>query len=111
MLTAQQPARGPQHEATCRPVLPSHPSLNPPSQAANGSEPRVTWPSGLVAPLMDEGEPHCADYIYVWEAPGSEVQVTAARLAGDMPSPSDATLYPSDHFGLQARLAVARRGG
>jgi hypothetical protein len=30
------------------------------SQLANGGEPKVTWPSGLVAPLMDEGEPHCA---------------------------------------------------
>jgi hypothetical protein len=24
---------------------------------------------------MDEGEPHCADYIYVWQAAGYELQV------------------------------------
>ncbi|GBF94250.1 hypothetical protein Rsub_06520 [Raphidocelis subcapitata] len=81
------------------------------SQLANGREPPATWPSGLVAPLMDEGEPHCADYVYVWQAPGHELRVRAARLAGDAPAAGDATLFPSDHFGLQVRLAVARRPG
>lgn len=44
-------------------------------QVAHGSEPAFTWPSGIVAPLMDEGDPHCADYIYVWQAAGYELQV------------------------------------
>lgn len=57
---------------------------------------------------MDEGEPHCADYVYVWEAPGHALRVAAARLAGDAPAAGDATLFPSDHFGLHVTLAVAR---
>jgi hypothetical protein len=36
--------------------------------AHGGKEPARTWPTGLKAPLADdEGEPHCADYIYVRE--------------------------------------------
>lgn len=58
---------------------------------------------------MDEGEPHCADYIYVWESPGYEMRVTAARVAGDVPAAEDPTLFPSDHFALHVRLAAARR--
>ncbi|KAI8469107.1 MAG: hypothetical protein J3K34DRAFT_522386 [Monoraphidium minutum] len=81
------------------------------SLAANGAEPAVTWPSGLVAPLMDTGEPHCADYVYVAESPGYALRVAAARVAGDAPAPGDATLYPSDHLALHVRLSVARRRG
>jgi hypothetical protein len=53
-------------------------------QVAHGSEPPFTWPSGIIAPLMDEGEPHCADYIYVWQAATYQLQVrhTAARCVG-----------------------------
>src|SRR5436190_1238081 len=70
---------------------------------ANGTEPAVTWPSGLIAPVMDtEGEPACIDYIWIRGA----VRVTAARLCFDRPDPEDATLYPSDHLGIAARLEI-----
>lgn len=78
------------------------------SKAANGAEPPVTWPSGLVAPLMDRGEPHCADYVYVKASPGYAVRVAAAALAGDAPAAADATLFPSDHYALAATVAVWR---
>lgn len=66
-----------------------HPSSLPPQcltpllpQVAHGSEPAFTWPSGIIAPLMDEGDPHCADYIYVWQAAGYELQVGRHRRTG-----------------------------
>jgi endonuclease/exonuclease/phosphatase family metal-dependent hydrolase len=72
---------------------------------ANGAEPAVTWPSGIVAPGMDtDGDPGCLDYIWVRGA----VAVESCRLAFDRPAVDDATLYPSDHVGLSARLVVGR---
>lgn len=55
-------------------------------QVAHGSEPAFTWPSGIIAPLMDEGDPHCADYIYVWQAAGYELQVTGGQSGGPIAS-------------------------
>ena len=70
---------------------------------ANGTEPAVTWPSGLRAPAMDtDGDPDCLDYIWVRGA----VRVESARLAFDRPDPEDPTLYPSDHLGISARLEI-----
>ena len=70
---------------------------------ANGSEPAITWPSGLVAPARDtDGVPACLDYIWVRGA----VRVVDCRLAFDRPDPDDATLLPSDHFGLSAHLEI-----
>jgi endonuclease/exonuclease/phosphatase family metal-dependent hydrolase len=72
-------------------------------EEANGTEPAVTWPSGLQAPAMDtDGDPRCLDYVWIRGA----VAVEAAGLAFDRPAPGDPTLYPSDHFGLVARLRV-----
>lgn len=71
--------------------------------AANGREPDVTWPSGIKAPGMDlDGDPGCLDYIWVRGA----ITVESCRLAFDRPAVHDATLYPSDHLGLSARLQV-----
>jgi len=71
--------------------------------AANGHEPEVTWPSGLEAPAKDvDGEPGCLDYVWVRGA----VSVESCRLAFDRPAAGDPGLYPSDHLGLSARLAV-----
>ena len=68
---------------------------------ANGTEPAVTWPSGIQAPGMDtDGDPACLDYIWVRGAVG----VREARLVFDRPAADDPTLYPSDHFGIAARL-------
>ena len=70
---------------------------------ANGADPPVTWPSGLVAPAMDtEGIPECLDYIWVRGA----IAVRSCRLVFDRPAAGDPTLYPSDHFGLLAELEV-----
>ncbi len=70
---------------------------------ANGEEPAVTWPSGLIAPAMDtDGEPACLDYIWVRGA----VRVESARLCFDRPAPEDATIYPSDHLGIETRLEI-----
>jgi endonuclease/exonuclease/phosphatase family metal-dependent hydrolase len=72
-------------------------------QVANGREPDVTWPSGLQAPMIDDdGEPGCLDYIWVSGA----ARVESCRLVFDRPHPDDPGLYPSDHFGLSARLVV-----
>lgn len=70
---------------------------------AHGSEPAVTWPSGLQASAMDtDGDPGCVDYLWVRGA----VSVEAARLAFDRPAVGDPTLFPSDHFAVVARIVV-----
>ena len=70
---------------------------------ANGAEPAVTWPSGLVAPAMDtDGDPACLDYIWLRGA----IRVESARLVFDRPAPEDPTLYPSDHLGIAAQLEI-----
>jgi len=70
---------------------------------ANGKEPVVTWPSGLQAPASDtDGDPACLDYIWI----RGEVRVLSARLVFDRPDVEDLTLFPSDHFGISARLEL-----
>jgi endonuclease/exonuclease/phosphatase family metal-dependent hydrolase len=70
---------------------------------ANGSEPELTWPSGLVGPAIDtDGPPGCLDYIWVRGA----IAVEGCKLAFDRPAVGDPGLYPSDHLGLAARLVV-----
>jgi endonuclease/exonuclease/phosphatase family metal-dependent hydrolase len=69
---------------------------------ANGTEPALTWPSGIQAPGMDDdGEPGCLDYIWV-RGPAS---VESCRVVFDRPAVGDSTLYPSDHLGLIATLS------
>lgn len=70
---------------------------------ANGHEPAVTWPSGIQAPGMDtDGDPGCLDYIWI----RGQITVDSCSLAFDRPAVDDPTLYPSDHFGLAARIRV-----
>lgn len=70
---------------------------------ANGSEPDVTWPSGLQAPAMDtDGDPSCLDYIWL----RGSARTVHARLWADRPASDDPTLYPSDHFGVVATVEV-----
>jgi endonuclease/exonuclease/phosphatase family metal-dependent hydrolase len=70
---------------------------------ANGAEPAVTWPSGLVGPAIDvDGPPGCLDYIWVRGA----VAIEDCSLVFDRPAVGDAGLYPSDHLGLAAHLTV-----
>jgi nocturnin len=73
---------------------------------ANGKDPAVTWPSGLLAPAMDtDGDPACLDYIWIRGA----VSVEDARLFADRPAVGDHTLYPSDHLGVAAHVRVGAR--
>jgi endonuclease/exonuclease/phosphatase family metal-dependent hydrolase len=73
------------------------------SVEANGAEPAVTWPSGIQAPGMDDdGDPGCLDYIWV----RGPITVDSCRLAFDRAAVDDATLYPSDHFGLSAWVRI-----
>jgi endonuclease/exonuclease/phosphatase family metal-dependent hydrolase len=70
---------------------------------ANGTEPDVTWPSGIQAPGIDtDGAPGCLDYIWV----RGPIRVESCRVVFDRPAAEDPTLYPSDHFGLVARLRI-----
>jgi hypothetical protein len=71
---------------------------------------------------MDVGEPHCADYVYVWTAAaqsgaqsggqsggqsGARARVVAASIAGDAPDAADPTLYPSDHLAVCVDLVIS----
>jgi endonuclease/exonuclease/phosphatase family metal-dependent hydrolase len=70
---------------------------------ANGTEPEVTWPSGLEGPAIDtDGEPRCLDYIWV----RGPIRVVYARLVFDRPHPDDPGLFPSDHVGIAAHLEI-----
>jgi endonuclease/exonuclease/phosphatase family metal-dependent hydrolase len=70
---------------------------------ANGVEPEVTWPSGLQAPPNDtEGDPNCLDYIWLQ----GDVRALSARVAANEHAAGDATLYPSDHFAVVARVEL-----
>ncbi len=70
---------------------------------ANGREPDVTWPSGLQAPAIDtDGEAGCLDYVWV----RGSARVESARVVFDRPAVDDPTLFPSDHFGIAARLEI-----
>ncbi|PSC67693.1 endonuclease exonuclease phosphatase family [Micractinium conductrix] len=77
--------------------------------ACHGQEPQGTWPTGIQAPLMDEGPFECLDYVYVWEAPGFDVKVLSAEVFGLTPGGHDKTLFPSDHAALKATLQVSRK--
>lgn len=70
---------------------------------ANGSEPPVTWPSGIQAPTMDtDGDPNCLDYIWF----SGRVRIESARVAANEHAPADPTMYPSDHFAIVAEVEV-----
>lgn len=70
---------------------------------ANGVEPAVTWPSGILAPGVDtDGAPECLDYVWL----RGSVTAPACRLAWDRPAVGDPTLFPSDHFGLIATVTI-----
>jgi endonuclease/exonuclease/phosphatase family metal-dependent hydrolase len=66
----------------------------------NGTEPAVTWPSGLQPPAPGNYDPGCFDYIWLRGAVAAE----SCGLVFDRPAFDDPGLLPSDHFGLAARL-------
>ena len=70
---------------------------------ANGTDPGVTWPSGLQGPAIDtDGDPGCLDDVWVRGA----ARVADGGLAFDRPAVGDPGLYPSDHLGLHAHLEI-----
>ena len=68
-------------------------------EAARGREPEKTWPTPVNT--FDPAPPGCLDYIFVAGA-----NVLEAGLAFDTPHPLDADLFPSDHLGVTATLAI-----
>ena len=68
-------------------------------EAAHGREPEKTWPTPVNT--FDPSPPGCLDYVFVAGA-----LVLDAALAFDVPHPSDATLFPSDHLGVMAKVSV-----
>jgi endonuclease/exonuclease/phosphatase family metal-dependent hydrolase len=61
-----------------------------------------TYPSGLVAPSIPLAPPLCIDYLWV----RGSVRIIDARIAWSRASPTDETLFPSDHRGLVADLEL-----
>ncbi|HEX2851067.1 MAG TPA: endonuclease/exonuclease/phosphatase family protein [Acidimicrobiales bacterium] len=80
-------------------------------EAVHGHEPERTHPTPLVHAVDTEaafGVPELPaggvgiDYVFV----SDDVEVADCRLTFTRPSPEEPALYPSDHFGLVARLRV-----
>jgi len=69
-------------------------------EAVHGREPDKTWPTPVNT--WDTSPPGAIDYI--WLSP--EWQVLDAGTCFDQPSPDDPDLYPSDHIGVWARVAL-----
>lgn len=70
----------------------------------HGREPIATFPTALV-----QSHNHwtgCLDYLFVNQA----LQVVDARLCFTQPHPADETLYPSDHVGVWAKMALRPEG-
>jgi endonuclease/exonuclease/phosphatase family metal-dependent hydrolase len=82
-------------------------------EVVHGREPGRTWPSPLISTInvmrtfgvssIPSGFSGTLDYIFVSQG----VEVLEARVAFDRPDAADESLYPSDHFGLTARLRVS----
>jgi endonuclease/exonuclease/phosphatase family metal-dependent hydrolase len=82
-------------------------------EEANGDEPEWTHPTPFVhaidaqaafgVPVLPDGKGHAIDYVFV----SPPVDVVSCRTAFDQPAPDEPSLYPSDHIGLVARVAVA----
>ncbi len=70
-------------------------------QSIHNCEPEKTFPS----PLIDKDfKPRTIDYIFYTP---SGLNIIDAKLVANQPAPSDATLYPSDHFGICAKFDFA----
>jgi endonuclease/exonuclease/phosphatase family metal-dependent hydrolase len=75
--------------------------------AVHGREPERTFPSGLISGGMSPEPPVAIDYVLTRGA----VEPVAATVAWCRPSPSDPTLFPSDHFGVAADLVIGSSRG
>ena len=69
-------------------------------QCVHGHEPEKTFPT----PLIDKNfKPRTIDYIFFHS---QVLQVIQTKLIGNQPHPDDATLYPSDHFGVCSEFKI-----
>lgn len=75
----------------------------------HGAEPLGTWPTGIEAPLKDEGPFECLDYVYVWAAEDIDLKIVDAQVFGDHSDPKDPTLYPSDHAAIKVTLRLEKK--
>ena len=71
-----------------------------------GYDPLATFPTALVS--RSDGWSGCLDYIFVSQA---IPKVVDARIFCRRPAADDPTLYPSDHVGLLASLAIKEPAG
>jgi endonuclease/exonuclease/phosphatase family metal-dependent hydrolase len=62
----------------------------------------ATFPSGLIAPTISRGPDEAIDYVLV----RGRATIATARIAFNRPAADDAGLYPSDHVGIVADLAI-----
>lgn len=69
-------------------------------ETIHGTEPDKTWPTPVNT--YDDSPHGTLDYIYVSE----EFEILDAGLAFDIPAEDDPALFPSDHLGIYARLAL-----
>ena len=69
--------------------------------SVHGEHP-ITFPTPLVADQRP-GVAICIDYIYFDPA---TLRVTDAHVIANQSSSDDSTLYPSDHFGLAAKVEL-----
>jgi len=91
--------------------IPSGPAITLMKQAfrsafveARGSDPLATFPTALVSRSDDWSG--CLDYIFVSKAVS---EVLDAKIFCRRPAPDDPTLYPSDHVGLVATIALGEQ--
>lgn len=85
-------------------------------EAVHGAEPETTQPTPLVysldapkafgVPELPPDRKHTVDYIFV----SGDLTVVDARVVFDKPDRRDATLYPSDHYGLVATVTTPPPG-
>ncbi|MGB2696090.1 MAG: endonuclease/exonuclease/phosphatase family protein [Dehalococcoidia bacterium] len=69
-------------------------------EAVHGREPDKTWPTPVNT--YDPSPPGTLDYVFVDGA-----RITDARVVFDKPHPLDGDLFPSDHLGVMAKLAIS----
>ena len=69
-------------------------------ETVHGREPEKTWPT----PVNSWDKSPAGTLDYVWVSP--EWQVLDAGLCFDEPSPTNPDVYPSDHIGVFARVAL-----
>lgn len=75
---------------------------------AHGSEPFLTFPTGLQATTMDTDGPITCDYIFLRNCDSTKCtyEIQECTLFGNQPHAADPTLYPSDHIGVRARVKI-----